>query len=223
MDDSSGQAERTLGLPGLVVFDVEELPGEVVVTVESTRQKAVCPSCRRRAEAHDRVAVQLRDVHFFGRPCRLVIRKRQWRCTRAGCRKKTWTERITGVISRQVLTLRAGAEVTRQVGQLCRSVASVANEYGVGWDTAWSAVVHYGSPLVENRQRVGAVRALGVDEHTYLSATPEHATVYAAGPIDLDRRQLIDNIRETAPPRCGDGRQNDPSPGGPASRWWPWI
>lgn len=194
MNDGSGLAEAMLGLPGLVVLDVEELPGEVVVTVESTRHKAVCSSCRRRAQAHDRVSVQLRDVHCFGRPCRLVVRKRRWRCKTKGCRKKTWTERITGIVTRQVLTLRAGAEVTRQVGQLCRSVSSVATEYGVGWDTAWSAVVHHGTPLVENRQRVGPVRALGVDEHTYLSATPDHATVYATGLVDLDRRQVIDLV-----------------------------
>jgi hypothetical protein len=44
---------------------------------------------------------------------------------------KTWTERIEGITPRQVLTLRAGAEVS----------ASVADEYGVASDTAWAAVV----------------------------------------------------------------------------------
>lgn len=88
--------------------------------------------------------------------------------------------------------MRAGAEVTRQVGQLCRSVASVATEYGVGWDTAWAAVELHGRPLVEDPGRVGHVRALGVDEHTYLSAKPAQATVYATGLVDLDRRIMID-------------------------------
>jgi transposase len=106
--------------------------------------------------------------------------------------KKTWTEKIPGVAPRQVLTVRAGAEVTRQVGQLCRSVASVADEYGVGWDTAWAAVELHGTPLVEHPRRVGRVRALGVDEHSYLSATPEHSTVYATSLVDLDRRIVID-------------------------------
>jgi transposase len=82
--------------------------------------------------------------------------------------------------------------VTRQVGQLCRSVASVADEYGVGWDTAWAAVELHGTPLVDNPRRVGRVRALGVDEHSYLSATPEHSTIYATSLVDLDRRIVID-------------------------------
>ena len=36
------------------------------------------------------------------------------------------------------------------------------------------------------------VRALGVDEHSYLSATPEHSTIYATSLVDLDRRIVID-------------------------------
>jgi len=190
--DGIGLAEKMLGLPGLVVLEVDDVPGEVVVRVESTRPAVVCPSCRRRAQAHDRTEVHLRDVHCFGRPCRLVINKRRWRCTTKGCTKKTWTEEIAGVAPRQVLTVRAGAEVTRQVGQLCRPVASVAAEYGVGWDTAWAAVELHGAPLVDDPSRVGRVRALGVDEHSYLSATPEHATIYATSLVDLDRRLVID-------------------------------
>lgn len=154
MSDGIGLAERMLGLPGVVVRDVEDVPGEVVVTVESTRAAATCPSCRRRAEAQDRVEVQ-RDLHLCGRALRLVVRKRRWRCKTKGCVAKTWTEQLPGIAPRQVLTVRAGAEVTRQVGQLCRSVASVADEYGVGWDTAWAAVEFHGRPLVDAPTRVG--------------------------------------------------------------------
>jgi transposase len=131
VDDGIGLAERMLGLPGVRVLEVEEGVGEVVVRVESTRVKAVCPSCRRRAQAQDRVEVHRRDAHCFGRPARLVLVKRRWRCRHRGCVRKTWTERIAGIVARQVLTVRAGMEVCRQVGQLCRPVASVADEYGV--------------------------------------------------------------------------------------------
>jgi transposase len=192
MTERTGLAEKMLGLPGVVVLNVEDVPGELVVTVESTRAKATCPSCRRRAQAQDRVVVHLRDLHISGRACRLVFSKRRWRCRTKGCVRKTWTERLPGVAPRQVLTVRAGAEVTRQVGQLCRSVSSVAEEYGVGWDTAWAAVKLHGAPLVDNPRRVGPVRALGVDEHSYLAATREHTTIFATVLVDLDRRSVID-------------------------------
>lgn len=195
MSDGTGLAERMLGLSGVLVLDVYEGVGEVTVTVESTKRKAWCPSCRKRAQAHDRVDVHLRDVHCFGRPTRLVVRKRRWRCRGKGCAKRTWTEKIDGVATRQVLTPRAGMEVTRQVGQLCRSVASVAAEYGVGWDTVWSAVTFWGTPLVDDPRRVGRVRALGVDEHGFLAATPTHSTIYATTLVDLDRRRVIDLVK----------------------------
>jgi transposase len=194
MTDGSGLAERMLGLAGVVVLDVEDRPGEVVVTVETTRPKAYCPSCRKRARPHDRTAVQLRDLHLCGRPLRLVVMKRRWRCTTKGCVTKTWTEKVHGIVARQVLTERAGQEVTRQVGQLCRSVASVAAEYGVSWDTVMAAVTTHGTPLVDDPHRVGQVRALGVDEHSYLAATPERSTVFATILVDLDRRRVIDLV-----------------------------
>ena len=153
-----------------------------------------------------------------------MINKRRWRCTTKGCVKKTWTEKIGGVAARQVLTTRAGAEVTRQVGQLCRSVASVADEYGVGWDTAWAAVECHGTPLVKDPHRVGSVRALGVDEHSYLSAKPEHSTIYATSLVDLDRRIVIDlfegksaaKLRKWCETRSAALAQGE-------SRWWPWT
>jgi transposase len=192
VSDGIGLAEKMLGLPGLRVLEVEEGVGEVVVRVESSRTKAWCPSCRRRAQAQDRVEVHVRDAHCFGRSARLVLVKRRWRCRRSGCVRKTWTERIEGIAARQVLTVRAGMEVCRQVGQLCRPVASVADEYGVAWDTAWAAVVFHGRPLVDDPGRVRRVRALGVDEHSFLAATREHHTIFATALVDLDRRQVID-------------------------------
>lgn len=192
MSDGIGNAEKMLGLPGLVVLEVDVRPSELVVRAETTKRVAHCPSCRKRAKPHERVAIQLRDLHCCGKPLRLIVHKRRWRCRTKGCIAKTWTEKIDGIVPRTLLTHRAGAEVTRQVGQCCRSVASVASEYGVGWDTVMSAVVLHGTPLVEDPCRVGRVRALGVDEHSYLSANPQHATIYATTLVDLDRRHVID-------------------------------
>ncbi len=91
MADGIGLAGKLLGLDGGVVTDVVERPGEVVVHVETTKAKAYCPSCRRRAQSQARVDTELRDLHCFGRPCRLVVSKRRWRCRTKGCMKKTWT------------------------------------------------------------------------------------------------------------------------------------
>ena len=82
--------------------------------------------------------------------------------------------------------VRAGAEATRQVGELALPVAVVANELGVCWWTVMDAVVRHGTPLVDDPARVGYVRALGIDETSFLSATRDHHTIYATGLVDLD-------------------------------------
>jgi transposase len=53
-------------------------------------------------------------------------------------------------------------------------------------------VVLHGRPLVDDPGRVRRVRALGVDEHSFLAATREHRTIFATALVDLDRRAVID-------------------------------
>ena len=53
MEDGTGHAEKMLGLDGVRVLDVEDRPGELVVTAETTKRVAYCASCRRRAKPHD--------------------------------------------------------------------------------------------------------------------------------------------------------------------------
>ena len=147
-----------------------------------------------RAESQDRVRVDIRDLACFGRPARLVWTKRRWRCREEHCEAKTWTEDSEHVPARAVLTLRAGMEACRQVGELARPVASMAEELGVCWWTVMDAVTLHGTPLVEDRDRVGTVRALGIDETSYQAATAEHPTIYATGLVDLDRRLVVDLV-----------------------------
>jgi len=83
----------------------------------------------------------------------------------------------------------------RQVGELARPVAGVARELGVCWWTVMDAVVAHGTALVEDPARVGEVRAMGIDETSYLAATRAHRTIYATGLVDLDHRFLIDLVK----------------------------
>ena len=194
MSDATGLAEALVGLNGFRVLEVHETTDELSVIVETTVDLMGCSSCGTRAEAQDRVRVDIRDLPCFGRPARLVWLKRRWRCREADCRAKTWTETSEHVPSRAVLTVRAGVEATRQVGELARPVAAMARELGVCWWTVMDAVTLHGTPLVEDPGRVGRVRALGIDETSYLAATREHSTIYATGLVDLDRRKLIDMV-----------------------------
>ena len=80
MSDGNGFAEAMLGLDGLRMLEVTETTDELVITVEATATVVGCRRRGTRAEAHDRRPVEVRDLACFGRPVRLGILKRRWRC-----------------------------------------------------------------------------------------------------------------------------------------------
>lgn len=204
MGDGNGLAEAMLGLDGFRVLDVDEAVDEVVITIETTATIVGCGRCGVRAEAHDRMPVAVRDLACFGRPARLVWRKRRWRCREDDCEARTWTEGSEHVDAQVVLTRRAGAEACRQVGAHARPVSGVADELGVCWWTVMNAVVEHGTPLVDDPDRVGGVHQLGVDETSFLRANRAHSTIYATGLVDLEAHRVIDLVQGNA---AGDLRR----------------
>jgi len=194
MSDAIGVAEVMLGLPGFRVLEAQQQEVELVRVVETTPVLTGCPECGVVASGHDRMRVAYRDLPAFGRPVRLVWVKRRFRCEEELCEASTWTETSPFLASRCLLTRRAGLECCLQVGANARPVSQLARELGVAWHTVMDAVREYGQPLIDEPGRVGEVRALGVDETKWLSATRTHATVYATGLVDLDRRLIIDVV-----------------------------
>jgi transposase len=194
MSDATGLAEAMLGLDGFRVLAVAETAAEVVIRIETVPGLVGCVGCGVQATAHDRMEVEYRDLAVFGRPARLVWCKRRWRCEEPLCDARTWTERSPEFSSRCLLTNRAGVEACRQVGRNARPVAQLADELGVCWHTVMAAVREHGQPLVDDPDRVGCVRMLGVDETAFLKATQDHPTVYATGLVDLDERIVIDVV-----------------------------
>lgn len=81
------------------------------------------------------------------------------------CEVGTWTENDSRIAPvRAAMTDRAGRWVTVQVGREGRTVADVARELGCDWHTVMGAVAAYGTPRVEDPDRIGPVSALGLDE-----------------------------------------------------------
>ena len=75
------------------------------------------------------------------------------------------------------------------------------------WWTVMNAVIEHGTPLVDDPDRVGRVRQLGIDETSFLkAATPSHPTCTPPGWSTCERHVVIDMVEGNAPLTCGDGR-----------------
>ncbi len=154
MVDDGSAATAMLGLAGFVLLAVSVRDGEVEQAVETTTREEFCRGCGVQARLHNRRPTWVRDLPCGGRPVTLVWVKRVWRCVEQACPVRTWSETVEHIRPRASLTERARREVCRRVGQDGHCVAQVAAEFGVSWATAMAAVRAYGTPLVEDPDRL---------------------------------------------------------------------
>lgn len=170
-----------VGLKGLHVVDVDvEGPG-LRVTVESAPEPMGCPSCGVLAVSRGRRLHTLIDAPVFGRPVRLVWRKRTWACGELACPVATFTERAEHVAApRALLTTRARWWAVRQLRREHASVAGLARQLGTTWRTLWRAVEPLLASMAGEESRFAGVTALGVDEHVW-----HHVSLRDRGPREL--------------------------------------
>lgn len=157
-----------VGLDRFHVIEVAELAGRVRVAVESPAELTGCRACGVVAESHGRRDVVLVDVPGFGRPTRLVWRKRTWRCREPACPARSWTERDDDLARpRALLTTRACWWAIRQLRREHASVAGLARQLGTTWNTVWKSIKPLLEAMAADDTRFDGVSDLGVDEHVW--------------------------------------------------------
>jgi zinc-finger of transposase IS204/IS1001/IS1096/IS1165/Helix-turn-helix domain of transposase family ISL3 len=219
----SASGSLLLDLDGLQVVTAELVGGEWQLAVQTTATMVGCAGCGIRATPYGRRLVRVQDLPIGGRPVVLAWRKRLWRCREPACGVRTWTERVTGIAPRTVLTQRARAEACRRVGKDAHAVAAVARDLGVGWATIMRAVADHGTPLVEDPTRLDGVAALGLDETSFLKATRLAPTRWVTG-WSIWSAAGCWMWWPTAPvPRWTAGLVAGRLPGWPASARWRWT
>ena len=163
-----------LHLPQIRVLEVvEDTPGALVVSVESTLLRLRCAQCGFKCRrVHDRRAKRVRDLEVSGRRMTLVWQRRRMVCSNCASRfleeHPAFEGALTARLSRRVV---ADAKVM--------TFSAAARRHGVHWH-AVRALVDTWSALVAERRRSRRCAVLLVDE-TSMRKRHRYVTVIVNG------------------------------------------
>ncbi len=190
-DTYCDRCDLLVGLPGLRVIDVGNHDRRLVVTVESAATVQGCRSCGVVAGSHGRRTVRLVDAPAFGRPVRVVWRKRTWRCEEPACPGGVFTEQHDEVARpRGLLTTRACWWAIKQLRFEHASVSGLARQLGTTWRTVWCSILPLLQAMDDDPARFDDVSSLGVDEHIWHHVDERRRGPKAlTGMVDLTRDQ----------------------------------
>jgi transposase len=133
------------------------------VTVETADASASgCPSCGVvSTSVKEYPTTRPRDLPYGETPLEIVWRKRRWRCVEPSCPRGSFTETIDELPARARTTGRLRRAIATAVGDACRSVAEVAEAFGVSWPTAHKAFIEHAEAVLAEPD---PTPVLGIDE-----------------------------------------------------------
>ena len=177
------------GLSGLVIEDVEDAGGVIVVRARTRDQPAACPGCgAETARVHGYHERSPADVPVDGRRVVVRLRVRRLRCPVLDCAVQTFREQVPGVLDRYQ---RRTTRLTGQVAEAARELAGRASArllpalgIAVSRHTALRVLLAVPLPVLD------VPRVLGIDDFAL-----RRGLVYATVLTDAETGRRVDVIR----------------------------
>ena len=146
-----------------------------------------CPGCGSEGIYRDTVIRRVTDVPVVGHPLRLRVRVPRYRCVTADCEREVFAHN-TDRLARPgwSTTRRCARYILRRLMIDRATVAAVARELGLSWDTVNTIAMDATQMIVAaDTTRLDGVRVIGVDEHRWSHTRRPGEDGYVTVIIDL--------------------------------------
>ena len=179
---------RTVEL-GVTITDAA-VDGEATVVFCTLLDDGVgrrCPGCGDEGIYRDTVIRKVTDVPVVGHPLRLRVRVPRYRCTTSDCSREVFAHNTSRLARPGWSTTRRCARyILRRLMIDRATVAAVARELGLSWDTVNGIAMDATAMIVAaDTTRLDGVRVIGVDEHRWSHTRRPDEDGYVTVIIDL--------------------------------------
>ena len=146
-----------------------------------------CPGCGSEGVYRDTVVRKVTDVPVVGHPLRLRVRVPRYRCTTSDCSREAFAHNTSRLARPGWSTTRRCARyILRRLMIDRATVAAVARELGLSWDTVNGIAMDATAMIVAaDTTRLDGVRVIGVDEHRWSHTRRPDEDGYVTVIIDL--------------------------------------
>ncbi|MGW3485678.1 ISL3 family transposase [Rhodococcus indonesiensis] len=146
-----------------------------------------CPSCSQAGTYRDTIVRTVTDLPVVGHPLQLRVRVPRYRCESASCEREVFRHN-TDRLARPggSTTRRCARHILRRLMIDRTSVAAIARELGLSWDTVNAIAVEATTGLLAaDPARLDSVRVIGVDEHRWAHTRRAAGDGYVTVIVDL--------------------------------------
>lgn len=177
-------------LPGCSVEQVSQTEETLVITACATTSSASCPDCQRvSSQVHSISTRSPKALPSSGRPVRLQLQVRRFRCANQTCRRKTFAEPFPLLIVPRAQRTSTAQEVLRVIGEAMggRAGARLSQHLALKWSPATVLRLVRQAPLPSSE----SVRVVGVDEWAWRKGQ-RYGTIL----VDLERQAPTDLLED---------------------------